>query len=92
MHERMRGADPGITTVIFNKDHPLDRPLVGRVYARGTADELTDAEYLLIEARDGEIADERAIGSAEELGRILDAMFNVTLPAPVEEVFARIGG
>jgi hypothetical protein len=53
MHERMRGADPGITTVIFNKDHPLDRPVVGRVYARGTADELTDAQYLLIEARDG---------------------------------------
>jgi type IV secretory pathway VirD2 relaxase len=53
MHERMRGADPGITTVIFNKDHPPTEPVVGRVYARGTADELTDAEYLLIEARDG---------------------------------------
>jgi type IV secretory pathway VirD2 relaxase len=53
MHERMRGADPGITTVIFNKDHPPKEPVVGRVYARGTADELTDAEYLLIEARDG---------------------------------------
>ena len=53
MHERMRGADPGITTVIFNKDHPPTEPVVGRVYARGTADELTDAQYLLIEARDG---------------------------------------
>jgi type IV secretory pathway VirD2 relaxase len=53
MHERMRGADPGITTIIFNKDHPPTEPVVGRVYARGTADELTDAEYLLIEARDG---------------------------------------
>jgi type IV secretory pathway VirD2 relaxase len=53
MHERMRGADPGITAVIFNKDHPPTEPVVGRVYARGTADEMTDAEYLLIEARDG---------------------------------------
>jgi type IV secretory pathway VirD2 relaxase len=53
MHERMRGSDPGITTVIFNKDHPPTEPVVGRVYARGTADELTDAQYLLVEARDG---------------------------------------
>jgi type IV secretory pathway VirD2 relaxase len=53
MHERMRGASPSLTTVIFNKDHPPTEPVVGRVYARGTADELTDAEYLLIEARDG---------------------------------------
>ncbi len=53
MHERMRGFDPSVTTVIFNKDHPPTAPVVGRVYARGTADELTDAEYLLIEARDG---------------------------------------
>jgi type IV secretory pathway VirD2 relaxase len=53
MHERMRGADPSLAGVIFNKDHPPTEPVVGRVYARGTADELTDAEYLLIEARDG---------------------------------------
>jgi len=53
MHERMRGSDPGITTVIFNKDSPANEPVVGRVYARGIADELSDAEYLLVEARDG---------------------------------------
>jgi type IV secretory pathway VirD2 relaxase len=53
MHERMRGSDPGIATVIFNKDHPPTEPVVGRVYARGTVDELTDAPYLLVEARDG---------------------------------------
>lgn len=53
LHERLRGSDPSITTVIFDKDHPPAEPVVGRVYGRGTVDELTDAQYLLVEARDG---------------------------------------
>ena len=53
LHERMQGADPHISTVIFNKEHPPTEPVVGRVYGRGTEDELSDRQYLLIEARDG---------------------------------------
>ena len=45
-----------------------------------------------IEARDGEVAAERSIGSAEELRQILDEVFNVAPPAPVEEIFTRISG
>jgi N-hydroxyarylamine O-acetyltransferase len=43
-----------------------------------------------IEARDGQVAVERSIGSADELRQILDETFNVTPPAPVEEIFTRI--
>jgi N-hydroxyarylamine O-acetyltransferase len=45
---------------------------------------------LTIEARDGEIVSERALGSAEELRQVLDENFNATPPAPVEEVFTII--
>jgi N-hydroxyarylamine O-acetyltransferase len=45
---------------------------------------------LTIEARDGEITDERMIGSADELRKVLDETFKVTPPAPVDEVFARL--
>lgn len=45
---------------------------------------------LTIEARDGQVADERAIGSADELQQVLDETFNVMPPAPVDEIFARI--
>jgi N-hydroxyarylamine O-acetyltransferase len=45
----------------------------------------------IVEARDGEVAEERLLDSAEALGRVLDETFNVAPPAPVEEVFARIG-
>ena len=40
--------------------------------------------------RDGQVVAERPIGSAEELGQLLDETFNVMPPAPVEEIFARI--
>jgi N-hydroxyarylamine O-acetyltransferase len=43
-----------------------------------------------IEARDGRLAVERIIESADELRQVLDEIFNVTPPAPVEEIFARI--
>ena len=45
----------------------------------------------IIEARDGQVAVERAIGSVDELHQVLDEIFNVTPPAPVEEIFVRIG-
>ena len=45
-----------------------------------------------IEARDGQVAAERSIDSADELRQVLDETFNIIPPAPVEEIFARIGG
>jgi N-hydroxyarylamine O-acetyltransferase len=45
-----------------------------------------------IEARDGQVAVERSIGSADELRQVLDEIFNVTSPAPVEEIFNLVGG
>jgi N-hydroxyarylamine O-acetyltransferase len=45
---------------------------------------------LIIEGRDGEPAAERVLGSAAELSEVLDGIFNVVPPAPVEELFAVI--
>jgi N-hydroxyarylamine O-acetyltransferase len=45
----------------------------------------------MIEARDGQVTVERALGSADELRQVLDETFNVTPPAPVEEIFTRLG-
>jgi N-hydroxyarylamine O-acetyltransferase len=45
-----------------------------------------------IEARDGKIVAERSIDSAGEFAKVLDETFGVTPPAPVEELFNRIGG
>jgi N-hydroxyarylamine O-acetyltransferase len=46
---------------------------------------------LTIEARDGEIVAERSIGSADELGQILEQTFKMTPPVPVEQIFNRLG-
>jgi N-hydroxyarylamine O-acetyltransferase len=57
-----------------------------------------DKRYKLInrrfvtEARDGAVAEEREIGSPDELERILNTVFNVVPPAPLDTVFARISG
>ncbi len=51
MHERLKGLDPG--SVPLTTDRAPDAPVIGRVAARGTADELSDAEYWVVEARDG---------------------------------------
>jgi N-hydroxyarylamine O-acetyltransferase len=47
---------------------------------------------LRIEARDGQVMFERPIGSADELRQVLHETFNVTPPAPVEDIFNRIKG
>jgi N-hydroxyarylamine O-acetyltransferase len=47
---------------------------------------------LTIEARDGQHAGERIIDSVDALRDVLDEVFNVMPPAPVEEIFARISG
>ena len=45
---------------------------------------------LAIEERDGNVVTERPIGSAEELGRILDETFGVVPPVSAEELFVRL--
>jgi type IV secretory pathway VirD2 relaxase len=53
IHERLRGSEPAIATVIFSKESPPREPVTGRVFDRGASDELYDRRYLLVEARDG---------------------------------------
>jgi N-hydroxyarylamine O-acetyltransferase len=45
-----------------------------------------------IEGRDGVAEVERSIGSAAELGQMLDETFQVTPPVPPQEIFSRIVG
>lgn len=45
---------------------------------------------LAIEERDGNVVVEKPVGSAEELGRILDETFGVAPPVPANELFARL--
>lgn len=44
----------------------------------------------IVEARDGQVVEERPIDSAADLARILDETFGVEPPAPVATVFERI--
>jgi N-hydroxyarylamine O-acetyltransferase len=46
----------------------------------------------LVEARDGEVVDERALGNADELRQVVDEAFDVVLPGPANEIFSRLGG
>jgi len=43
----------------------------------------------ILEARDGELIEERIIESAAELGRVIDEIFRVTPPVPVDDIWAR---
>ena len=45
----------------------------------------------VIEARDGEVIADHSIESVDELRQVLDEAFNVTPPAPVEDIFTRLG-
>ncbi|MBR0831020.1 arylamine N-acetyltransferase [Bradyrhizobium manausense] len=57
-----------------------------------------DARYrlvnrrLIVEAREGEVRNERNIDSADELRQVLHEIFNVEAPTPIEDVFVRIKG
>ena len=44
----------------------------------------------IIESRDGQVLEERLIGSADELARILDQTFHVSPPATAQEIFERL--
>jgi N-hydroxyarylamine O-acetyltransferase len=46
---------------------------------------------LTVQTRDGVVADERVIGSADEFGQVLDQTFHISPPASAQEIFARLG-
>ena len=54
MHEGIRGGAPSVATVILDPERPPTAPVIGRVYGRGTMDELSDQRYLLVEAQEGQ--------------------------------------
>jgi type IV secretory pathway VirD2 relaxase len=53
MHERMRGGSPAMHTAILTRESPPTEPVIGRIYSQGISDELSDDQYLLVEAQDG---------------------------------------
>ena len=53
MHERLQGTAAGVAMVIVNAESPPTVAVTGQVYDRGTIDELSDRQYLLIDGQDG---------------------------------------
>ncbi|CCE00146.1 arylamine N-acetyltransferase [Bradyrhizobium sp. STM 3809] len=67
---------PATHTLMMERVEPgVRHKLVSRRYER--------------QARDGELIEERAVESAEELGRLIDEVFRVTPPVAVEDIWAR---
>jgi N-hydroxyarylamine O-acetyltransferase len=78
----------------FTSTNPLAPFLSMIIMERLSADrryKLIDRSFI-IEERDGQVATERLINSADELHQVLDETFSVTPPAPIEEIFARVAG
>jgi N-hydroxyarylamine O-acetyltransferase len=76
----------------FTSTNPLAPFLSMIIMERLSADKrykLINRSFI-IEERDGRVAAERLIDSADELRQVLDETFNVTPPAPIEEIFARV--
>ena len=48
-------------------------------------------DRFIVQTRDGVVVDERVIENAEDLGRVLEQTFRISLPAPAGEIFARLG-
>ncbi|HEY1719859.1 MAG TPA: arylamine N-acetyltransferase [Magnetospirillaceae bacterium] len=46
--------------------------------------------HFIVEARDGVIVEERTLESAEALGGVLDEVFGIVPPVPIEDLFARL--
>lgn len=47
-------------------------------------------DRFIVEARDGEVEEERRIASSGELSQVLDETFNIVPPVPAEDIFARV--
>jgi N-hydroxyarylamine O-acetyltransferase len=73
-----------------NPKVPFVSTLIIERLTRDTRYKLVNNRFI-IQTRDGEFADERMIGSAEEFGQVLDQTFHISPPAPAQEIFARLG-
>ena len=76
----------------FTAAHPNSLFLQVLIMERLTADKrhkLINTRYL-VEAREGALAEERQIGSAEELAQVLNTVFGVVAPVSAGELFAKI--
>ena len=71
-----------------NPTVPATHTLAMERVSRSVRHKLVNRRYV-VEARDGEIAHERMIESAAELGRVIDEIFRVTAPVPVEDIWLR---
>ncbi len=74
-----------------NPAHPFVHVLIMERLAQDRRHKLLNRR-LITEARDGEKLAEREIDSAADLAHVLDEVFLVTPPVPVDELFARISG
>jgi len=70
---------------------PFVSTLIIERLASGRRYKLVNNRFI-IETRDGEVAEDRVIDSADEFGRLLDETFHISPPASVQEIFARFGG
>jgi N-hydroxyarylamine O-acetyltransferase len=68
---------------------PFTSILIMERLAPGARYKLIDRTFIT-EARDGEVASQLVVESADAFGRILDEVFNVALPVPPDELFPRL--
>ncbi|MHB1333786.1 MAG: DUF3363 domain-containing protein [Sulfuriferula sp.] len=55
IHSRMAGRENALNTVVYDKDHPPEHPVVGRVVARAATDELSDRQFIAVSSTEGQI-------------------------------------
>ena len=72
-----------------NPNAPFLHVLIMERLAADRRHKLIGNRYV-IEARDGELIEERVLHTPAALGKVLDQIFNVQMPTPVDELFARI--
>ena len=74
-----------------NPQAPFLHVLIMERVGSGKRHRLINRRYA-IESRDGETIEETVIENAEEFGRIIDQVFGVTPPVPIEALFDRCEG
>ena len=72
-----------------NPGVPFVRTLILERLGRNRRYKLVNERYI-VQTRDGMVAEERAISSAEELGQLLEQTFRISSPAPAQDIFARV--
>ncbi|MDU6242609.1 MAG: arylamine N-acetyltransferase, partial [Bradyrhizobium sp.] len=67
---------------------PATHTLMMERAARGVRDKLGSRRYTRQDG-DAEVIEERALASAAELGHVIDDIFRVTPPVPIEDLWER---